>query len=179
MGLRMKTGYRVCDAMTKKPVVVSPDTTIQRCAQKMTINDVGSLLVKDTKLRGIITDEDIVRKIVSKGINPNATTVADHMATKLFTTTPEVDIFEALMLMMEEDIRQLPVMDEKNMIGLLTLKDILKLEPELFDLIVDKMNVKEEEHKPFENEGICEECGSYSRKLMVRIGALICKECIK
>ena len=65
------------------------------------------------------------------------------------------------------------------MIGLLTLKDILKIEPELFDLIVDKLQIKEEEHKPLDNEGICEECGTYAPKLLARHDALICKECGK
>ncbi len=175
----METGYKVCDAMTKMPIAVSPDKTIQECSQLMSTHDIGSLLIKkDHVLKGIITDEDIVRKVVAKGLNLKEK-VEKHMAKKLITITPDQDIFEALNIMMEEDIRQLPVVSNKKMVGLLTMKDILKLEPELFDLIVDKINIKEEEHKPLDNEGICEECGNYTSKLLARHEALICKECAK
>ncbi len=174
----MKTGYKVCDAMTRAPVAVATTATIKECAHMMREHDIGSLLIKDNLvLKGIITDEDIVRKIVSLGIDPNVTAVEKHMAKKLITISPEKDIFDALTIMMEEDIRQLPVMDNKRMIGLLTLKDILKIEPELFDLIVDKINIKESQNKLPGNDGICEECGSYAQKLTTRKGALICKLC--
>ncbi len=176
----MKTGYKVCDAMTKAPVMVSVGATIKDCAMVMNKNKVGSLLIKqDHKLKGIITDEDIVRKIIAKGIDPETTEVEEYMVKDLITISPEKDIFEALNVMMDQDIRQLPAMDGKRMVGLLTLKDILKIEPELFDLIVDKIEIKEEEHKPIGNEGICEECGNYSKKLVVRKDALLCRECGK
>jgi signal-transduction protein with cAMP-binding, CBS, and nucleotidyltransferase domain len=174
----METGYMVCDAMTKMPVVVPIDATIQDCAKVMHKENVGSLLVKDKHaLKGLITDEDIVHEIVAKGIDPKTTKVKEHMATSLITITPEKDIFEALTLMMTKNIKQLPVVDGEKMIGILTLKDVLKLEPELFDLIVDKIKIKEEEHKPLVNEGICQECGNYSPKLVNRNDAMICKEC--
>jgi signal-transduction protein with cAMP-binding, CBS, and nucleotidyltransferase domain len=174
----MKTGYMVCDAMTKAPIVVSTGTSIQDCAVIMQKHDIGSLLIKkDHSLKGIITDEDIVRSVVAKGLDPKKIIVDDHMAKRLITIEPNEDIFAALMLMMEEDIRQLPVLDGKKMLGLLTLKDILRIEPELFDLIVDKINIKEEDQKPIDNEGICEECGAYAKKLLTRSGALICKKC--
>jgi signal-transduction protein with cAMP-binding, CBS, and nucleotidyltransferase domain len=174
----MKTGYKVCDAMTKKPVMVPADMSIQDCAAIMQKHNIGSLLIKQgSQLKGIITDEDIVRKVVAKGIDPKKTPVAEHMVKKLITISPEKDIFDALNLMMEEEIRQLPAIDGKNMVGLLTLNDILKIEPELFDLMVDKIDVKEEEHKPILNDGICEECGKYAKKLITRKGVLLCKVC--
>ena len=175
----MKTGYKVCDAMTKAPITVSPSASIQLCAQIMEVNNVGSLLVKEgSSLLGIFTDEDIVRKIIAKGIDPKKESVEKHMVKKLITISPEKDIFDALMLMTDEDIRQLPVMANNKMLGLLTLKDVLKIEPELFDLIVDKIKLKEEDQKPV-NEGLCQTCGDYSPRLLSRKEALLCKECAK
>lgn len=174
----MNTGFKVCDAMTKIPVTVSSDTTIQECAKLMHAEDVGSLLVKDKTLKGIITDEDIVHEIIARGIDPKKAKIGEYMITKLITTTPEKDIFEALNLMMEKNIKQLPVMDGKKMIGLLTWKDVMKIEPELFDLIVDKIHIKEEEEKPL-SDGICQECGNYVPRLVKRNEVMICKECAK
>ena len=174
----MKTGYKVCDAMTRAPISVSPDATIEKCAKIMADNEVGSVLVKKgNELKGIITDQDIVRKIIANSIHPTKTTVEKHMAKKLITISPEKDIFDALSLMINENIKQLPVMDGKNMVGLLTQKDVLKLEPELFDLLVDKLEVKDEEHKAYDNDGVCQECGKYSEKLLMRKGVFVCKNC--
>ena len=59
----MKTGYKVGDAMTTKPVTVSQETTLQECANLMLEHHVGSLLVRDNgSILGIITEQDMVRK---------------------------------------------------------------------------------------------------------------------
>lgn len=176
----MKTGYRVCDAMTKSPVAISPEATIKECADVMNKERLGSLLVKkDDKLLGIITDQDIVRKIIAKGTDPFTAKVEKHMQKELITITPEKDIFDAITLMASKNIKQLPVMDGRKMLGILTQKDVLKIEPELFDLLVDKLEIKEEPHKPIMNEGLCAECGNYSDRLIKKNGSLICNECAK
>jgi signal-transduction protein with cAMP-binding, CBS, and nucleotidyltransferase domain len=176
----MKTGFKVCDAMTRKPIVVSPNKSIEECCRAMTVENVGSLLIKDGEiLTGIITDQDIVRKIIANGIDPKKAKVKEHMSVKLSTIHPDEDIFDALKLMSEANVKQLPVLDDKRMVGLLTQKDVLKIEPELFDLLVDKLQIREEENKPVGNDGVCEECGNYSQKLLARKGALVCLECGK
>ena len=176
----MKTGYRVCDAMTKSPVSISPETTIKECADVMNKERLGSLLVKkDNKLLGIITDQDIVRKIIAKGTDPFSAKVEKHMEKNLITITPDKDIFDAITLMANKNIKQLPVMNGSVMLGILTQKDILKIEPELFDLLVDKLEIREEPHKPIMNEGLCAECGNFSDRLIKKNNSLVCKECNK
>ncbi len=176
----MKTGYKVCDAMTSMPVTVSHNATIQECAKLMSKESVGSLLIQEgNSLKGIITDEDIVHEIIAKGIDPKKTTVDKHMATKLITISPEKDIFDAVTLMMEKDIKQLPVMNGKKMIGILTLKDVLKIEPELFELIVDNITVREQESKLSGNDGICQQCGNYSKRLVPQKDVLVCMNCVR
>lgn len=145
----METGYMVCDAMTKKPIMVLPNTSVVECAKIMAKNHVGSLVVgRGKKLMGIITEQDIVRKIVARNQDVKKAKVEDYMEKRLVTVSPEVDIFAALKMMSEANIRHLPVMDDSNMLGFITLKDILKIEPELFDLIVDKFELREAGRKP-------------------------------
>ena len=63
----MKTGYKVYDCMTTKPVSVSSDATLEQCAKAMAKNHVGALVVKDNHLsKGLITEQDIVRKALAK-----------------------------------------------------------------------------------------------------------------
>jgi signal-transduction protein with cAMP-binding, CBS, and nucleotidyltransferase domain len=147
-------------------------------------NHVGAIVVKDGKvLKGIITEQDIVRKLISKGINPLNKKIGDIMETRMITVAPEKDVYDALMKMRDANIRHLPVMDGKEMVGLLTLKDILKIEPALFDLMVDKFEIREAQKKPIfktiDGEGVCQLCGNYEEKLTDLDGSLVCADCRK
>lgn len=147
----MKTGYKVCDAMTLKPIMVKPNTSIVECAKMMAEHHVGSLLIGEGKnLLGIITEQDIVRKVVGKGLDVKKSSVVDFMEKRLITVSPDLDIFDALKIMTDYNIRHLPVKDDGHMIGFLTLKDILKIQPELFELLVDKIELRESERKPID-----------------------------
>lgn len=183
-GISMKTGCKVSDAMTKKPIVVSPETNLQECAKIMADKHVGALVVqKDGKLSGVITEQDIVRKLVAKGINPLKEKVEEVMEKKLITIDPDSDIYDALVKMKDLNIRHLPVVSNKKMVGLLTIKDVLKIEPQLFELLVEKFELREESRKPINriipSEGVCEGCGEYFEKVYDVNGSLLCRECKK
>ena len=177
-----KTGYKVCDAMTEHPVVVSPKTRLKECSKIMNEKHVGALIVKENDaLLGLITEQDIVRKVIAKGINPLKEKVGGYMEKNVVTISPKDDIFEALTKMRNLNIRHLPVIDGKKMVGLLTLKDALKIQPQLFSLLLDKFELREESRKPIyhprENEGICQFCGEYTEHLYEREGSFICEKC--
>lgn len=180
----MKTGYKVCDAMTEKPITISPDLTIQQCAEIMSERHVGAVIIKDKgKLSGIITEQDIVRRSVIKNDKPSVRKASEIMETDMHTIEPEKDIFDALIRMKELNIRHLPVVSNNKMVGLLTLKDVLKIEPQLFDLLVEKFEIREGERKPInkanDKEGICQLCGAYSEELVDKEGSLVCSKCVE
>lgn len=177
----MKTGYKVCDAMTKKPITISPNLSLQECAKIMAEEHVGAVIVHSKELHGIITEQDIVRKAVILDGNPSVMKSSEIMETMMHTIEPEKDIYDALVHMKNKNIRHLPVVSDGKMVGLLTLKDILKIEPQLFDLLVEKFEIREEERKPINNqkekEGICQECGKYAEELLDKEGVLLCFRC--
>ena len=180
----MKTGYKVYDCMTTKPVYISPEISLEECAKVMDVNHVGALVVKENHVsKGLITEQDIVRKVISKGINPLTKKVKDFMEKKLKTISPNSDIYDALIVMRDSNIRHLPVVDKGKMTGLLTLKDILKIEPSLFELLVEKFEIREEKRKPLDRiiptEAICQNCGAYSEDITKIKGMLLCERCAK
>ncbi len=180
----MKTGYKVMDAMTTKPISVNPGTTLQECASIMNDNHVGAVVVKDNEISvGILTEQDIVRKLIAHGTNPLDKKVRDVMESDVVTIEPEADIYAGLIKMRDLNIRHLPVAKNKIMIGLLTLKDILKIQPQLFELLVEKFELKEEKRKPINrvipSEGICQACGAYSEKIVNKSDSLLCTKCAK
>ena len=134
--------------MTREPIVIAPTKSLREAAKLMTKEHVGSLLVREgEKIVGIITEQDIVRKAVASARNPAEKKVSEIMATDIVTTTPDEDIFEALRIMRDYNFRHLPVMHEKKFVGLVTMKDILKLEPDLFEILVEKIELREAERK--------------------------------
>ena len=180
----MKTGYKVYDCMTTKPISVTSDSTLEECAKVMAKNHVGALVIKDNhKSLGLITEQDLVRDVIAKGINPLGKKVKDFMETKLITISPNDDIYRALLKMRDNNIRHLPVVEKGAMIGLLTLKDILKIEPQLFELLVEKFELKEASRKPInriiQNEAICQACGAYTENAKRVNRMFLCEACAK
>ncbi len=146
---RVSTGYKVGDAMTMNPITISSNKTLRDAAKIMAKEHVGSLLVKEEdKIVGIITERDIVKKGVAALGNPSLKKVKEVMSTDLVTTTPDEDIFEAIRIMRDYNFRHLPVKHDGKIVGLITLKDILKIEPDLYEIMVEKIELREEERKP-------------------------------
>lgn len=144
----MQTGYKVIDIMTNKPVVADKEVTLKEAANIMLQNNVNSLLIIESeKAVGIITDEDLVRKVIAKGLDPKKIKIKDIMEKELITISPEKDIYEAMKVMRDHNIRQLPVIEKDKLVGFLTAKDILKIQPELFDIYIEKYELREEERK--------------------------------
>jgi CBS domain-containing protein len=154
----MKTGYKVYDAMTQEPVCVGPEDTIINCANIMKDNKVGGIIVKEgKKLVGICTEQDFVHKLISENKNPIDFKIKDIMCSNVRTIEPDKDIFDAIMKMRDLNVRRLPVVSNGELVGMLTMKDIVKIEPQMFDLLVDKIELREEDNKPIKIKEVDEE----------------------
>ncbi len=117
----------------------------------------GELLIKDKdKLVGIVTEQDMVRKGLGKLKNPEKTQIKDVMLESIYSVSPEEDIADALQVMNDYNIRHLPVMHKGKFVGLITGKDILKIQPHLFEALAEKIELREEERKL---KAACQTCG--------------------
>jgi len=146
----MKTGYMVADIMTNDPVRLDNKANIRDCAEAMRLHDVGSILIMNaSQLLGIVTEKDIVFKVTVKGLSVDDTKAVAVMTPKDMMTLiePSKDIYDALIVMKENKVRRLPVMDGDKLAGLITLNDILKIEPDLFDIMVERITLREEDRK--------------------------------
>ena len=171
---------KVSDIMTKKPVVVKPSLSVEDGAKLMLKNNIGNLIIEENGiLKGIITEKDFVERVVAKSLDPKKTKISDVMTKKInVTLTPDKAVLEAMKLMDEHDIRRIPVLDNQGkLIGVLTSKDIVKVQPELISLRLESYDVKDEKFKPNRFfEGECEECKNFT--LLERIGNhILCEDC--
>jgi len=144
----MKTGIRVIEAMTRSPVVVKPNEKIINCANKMIKHQIGSLIVEEKgELLGIVTEKDFVERVIAKNLDINKIEIKNIMSSKLIKISPHLDLYDALLFMSREEVRRLPVVEEGKFIGLLTYKDILKIQPDLYDISIEKFKLNSEKER--------------------------------
>jgi len=181
----MKIGIKVGDIMTRDFISVKPETSILDCAKKMVKKRVGSLILEEnSQLKGIITEGDIIWAMTKKSRRDLGKIKAKEIAPKkLITIKPSADLYDALQKMNKTKYRWLPVTVNKNIIGFLTLKDILRIEPGLFETASEIMQIREESAKLKRvkagesfKEGLCEGCGEFGILYQVD-NRMLCEYC--
>ncbi len=139
----MGSELRVGDIMTKKVIVVPFGKTILDVAKMMKKSAIGSVIVVEDKegkhAKGIITERDIVYKILAKGSDPYKIKAEDIMSRPLRVVKPDTTIEDAAKAMRENRIKRLPVVNDDNeLIGILSEGDIMKIFPVVVDLIEER-----------------------------------------
>ena len=181
----MDTRIKVGDLMTRNFTSVKPEANLKECTKKMTKKSVGSLLIKeDGKLKGILTEKDIVWTVAKKS-NQNFEEIKakDIMKKKVITIKPGADITQAIKKFKRKKVRRLPVVEKKKLIGILTTNDIIKIEQGLIQAIAETLKIREEKSKLKRHQilarrksGICEDCGEL--EILYEDGTQwLCSEC--
>jgi CBS domain-containing protein len=136
--------------MTRHPSHIDPKETVDAASHVMEREGVGSLLVVDDGLTGIITERDIVTKVVSLDRKASNILVEEIMTAGEDVTTiePQRDLYDAMNLMRDNQVRRLPVVDrDESLQGIITGKDVLRVESSLIDLVKSGLNIREEKRK--------------------------------
>ncbi len=135
---------QVKDAMNPRVVVAKPDVNIKHAAKTMTRFRIGSLVVLEKdKVAGIVTERDIMMDVIAEGKDTEATKISDIMTKKVITIKSEQSLEEASEIMVEHEIKKLPVLDDDKLVGILTASDIVAIEPKLIEAIAKLMIFKE------------------------------------
>ncbi|MCW3489868.1 DUF294 nucleotidyltransferase-like domain-containing protein [Dethiobacter alkaliphilus] len=118
---------RVANLMSAPPVICPPEDEIQAIAEKMTSGGVSSVVVvdKDEKPLGIITEKDLVGKILARGDFLKRITASTIMSTKLLTVAPGAFYYEALLIMVRNKVKHLVVIDNNKLVGIVTIRDLM------------------------------------------------------
>jgi CBS domain-containing protein len=121
-------GTSIKEVMTRDVRACEPNATVAEAAKVMAQEDVGPVpIVEDGRLVGIVTDRDIVVRVVAEGRDPNTTTVREIASTELVTVSPDDDLDEALSLLAERQVRRLPVVEGDRLVGIVAQADIARL----------------------------------------------------
>ena len=172
----------VKEAMKTNLAMVSPTTSVLEAAKIMKKRKIGNVIVVENKQPvGILTESDIIKKVVAEGKNVKEFMVKDAMSTPLIVIDPYVTLEEAMKTMGKCNVRRLPVCENDELIGIITQKDISRMSPILHEISREwyDITVRDESHyKKQVFSGKCEDCGILSANLKNIDGRLLCDDCI-
>lgn len=123
----MKLVKHLLDSKGREIISIVQEASVYDAIKLMADHGVGSLLVMDgDELKGIVTERDYARKVIIKGRSSESTRVGEIMTKDLVTTTSAQTVNECMTMMSERRIRHLPVMSGKEVVGLISIGDLVQ-----------------------------------------------------
>jgi CBS domain-containing protein len=124
----------VSEIMNRNVERAGPETKIIDAARTMKEKDIDYLLVvDDSKLVGIVTEEDIVEKVVSEGREADSVTIGEIMVKDVIHIESDSSLEDAAKLMTEHKIKKLPVVENKKLLGIVTAQEMVAAEPKMME----------------------------------------------
>ncbi|MDD1700844.1 MAG: CBS domain-containing protein [Methanoregula sp.] len=174
--IRFETQIPLREVMKNNPTMVGIEANVAKAAKTMCHDEVGSVIIIDRKKPiGIVTEEDITCKVVAKDLKPSTVHVNEIMSTPLITVSADKTVGDAAHMMVKHKVRRLPVIDSKNnVIGIVTVRDLLAVSNELNELLADLIEINREE---IVEQGMCNRCSQMSDDLKRVDNVMLCSSC--
>ncbi|MEM1091310.1 MAG: CBS domain-containing protein [Pseudomonadota bacterium] len=123
----MNTVRQLIDQKSGEVVCIDPDSSVLDAVREMAERDIGSVLVTEHgKLLGILTERHYARNVILAGRRSDSTPVTEAMSSEPVCVTPDHTIDDCMTLMTQHRIRHLPVLDDDNLIGVVSIGDLVK-----------------------------------------------------
>jgi CBS domain-containing protein len=171
---------KVREVMSSPVVEADESAKIVEVAELMRRHGIGSIIITSGgKPVGIITKTDIVYQVVANGADAKNVRARNIMSTPLQTVEPDVNIEDALSKMNRLKVGRLAVVYKERLAGIVTLKDILTVTPEILAIVKERMRIgiPTQSQLSAPVEGYCESCGEWSDMLVRVDDQLLCEDC--
>lgn len=180
---------RIADEVLVREVMSSPviesdeDESATEIANKMVKYKVGAVIVTSNNGSpiGIITKTDLVEKVIARNAKPSEVKARDIMSTPLHTIEPDARIEDAVRKMSKLGVSRLAVVYKNKLAGIVSLKDILQVTPEILEIVKENMKIMGLRllRRSGEGylEGYCDSCGEWSDMLLNVEGQYLCEDC--
>lgn len=133
---RAKALWKVKDVMVTNVVTVDVGVNVRKAVEQMNNQEIGCLIALEKgNFAGILTERDVLKRIVAKARNPDKTLVGDIMSKPLIVVDPEASLEQALELMFEKRVKKLTVVKDKKLLGLITMTDIARIHTAMVEYI--------------------------------------------
>jgi signal-transduction protein with cAMP-binding, CBS, and nucleotidyltransferase domain len=180
MSLEITSSMLVREAMSSPVISVSEDTDIVKLAKQMKDQNVGAVIItnEDDQPVGIVTERDIVTRVVSRGGDPGEVTAKSVMSSPLHVVGPEMSLMEAMRLMDKLNIRRLGVIYKNKLVGVISDRNIIRLVPTIVEIMKEQQEINNASSVSGPSiTGYCDRCESYSNNLRVVEGEFLCGDC--
>ncbi len=138
---------KVEDVMVKEVITIDENVTVKEAVEVMNKFEIGCLIaVKKGKAVGIITERDLLKRVIAKALDANKTRVSEVMSSPLVVVEPSTDLEEAVKLMFQMKIKKLPVVEGKRLAGLVSLTDIARFQPQVIK-VLKQLSIRQEAPK--------------------------------
>jgi len=133
---------KIENVMVVDVVTVEAEVTVREAVELMNRNEIGCLVVVDEEEKpvGIVTERDLLKRVLANRKDPIRTKVKDIMSKPLVTGTPHMDIEAAVRLMFKHKIKKLPIVENSHLIGLVTLTDLVRFQPQIIRILKELSN---------------------------------------
>lgn len=123
-------------------VYTAPDTSVADASAKMARHNIGSILVMDRNrdLVGIFTERDLLKRVVVPSLDPNNTPISEVMSRDVVVVSAETPIVDVLKIMNEQHCRHIPVADGDRLLGVISLRDLLRYENDTKDFEIEQLH---------------------------------------
>lgn len=176
-----ETTVTVKEMMSRPALIIEHNKTARAGAMLMKKNRKGFLVVTKKNVPiGVLSDSDLINKVIVKKRDASKTKVKDIMATPLITIEPDADVMVAIEKMKKSNIHRLPVVKKGKPVGVLSLTDIARASPDMYYLLEYRQEMKRSpvEIRERHTSGICESCANYSERLTHSVdGRWLCESC--
>ena len=126
---------RMRDVMVKQVITTRKDSTVEEAVKLMNEREIGCLIVtENNRPIGILTERDLLKRILVKSKDLKGMKVQDVMSMPLISVEPNVQIGDASRLMLQKNIKKMPIVKKGELVGLVTLTDILRIQPQLIKM---------------------------------------------
>jgi len=127
---------KVEDIMIDDVITVEANSTVMKAVKIMNEHEIGCLVVtRNGRAVGIITERDLLKRVIGKAKSPQKTKVREIMTKPLIAGFPDMDLEDATRLMFEKRIKKLPVVDHGRLKGLITLTDVARFQPQMIKIL--------------------------------------------
>jgi CBS domain-containing protein len=127
---------KVEDVMTRDVITIDEHATVKEAAEIMDKNEISCLIaLRKGRAIGIITERDLLKRIIVEAKNPEKTKVGKVMSSPLEVVPVGTDLEKALRLMFRKKIKKLPVVDKENLLGVVSLTDVARCQPAMITLL--------------------------------------------
>jgi len=138
---------KVRDVMVRGVITVDENSSVKEAVDIMNEFQIGSLIVLEKgKAKGIVTERDFLRRVTAEAKDIMNTKVKEIMTTPLVAVEPGTDLEEAMKLMFKNKIKKLAVVDSNKLVGIVTLTDIARVQPQMIRML-KKLTTKQETPK--------------------------------